>query len=328
MIKREHRCFALFSGGLDSMLAVAFMQRLGYEVIPIFFQTPFFGPGKAQKAANTINTELMVVDITEDYIEMLKKPRYGFGKNMNPCIDCHGLMFRKASELMEKHKVDFLISGEVLGQRPMSQRKDAMNSVAKLSSVKDLLVRPLCQKLIADTIPVEEGWVKKEEMLDIQGRARHRQIAMAKEFGIDDYESPGGGCSLTDKNYSKRLRDLMTHDMLERSYLDFLKVGRHFRLNENLKLVVGRDNSENELMSSLTTDDIVLKTPEIPGPLGVVNFKTIPTEEEIRLAASVMLRYNTKVDGDTEVQYGKNFELVNRVTAPKMTPQEAEKYSV
>lgn len=310
------------------MLAVTFMQGLGYEVIPIFFKTPFFGSGKAQRAADNINTELMVVDITEDYIEMLKKPRYGFGKNMNPCIDCHGLMFRKASELMEMHKIDFLISGEVLGQRPMSQRKDAMNSVAKLSSVKDLLVRPLCQKLIADTIPVKEGWVKKEEMLDIQGRGRHRQIAMAKEYKIKDYESPGGGCSLTDKNYSRRLRDLMNHDMLERSFLELLKVGRHFRLNENLKLVVGRDNSENELMSSLTTDELVLKTPDKPGPLGVMNYKKNPTVEEIRLAASVMLRYNTKVDGETEVHYGKNFELENSLMAPKMSPQEVEKLSV
>jgi len=328
MIKRDHRCFALFSGGLDSMLAVAFMQRLGYEVIPIFFKTPFFGPAKAQKAADSINTELMVVDITEDYIKMLKKPRYGFGKNMNPCIDCHGLMFRKASEMMEKHKVDFLISGEVLGQRPMSQRKDAMNSVAKLSSVKDLLVRPLCQKLIADTIPVTEGWVKKEEMLDIQGRARHRQMAMAEKFGIKSYESPGGGCLLTDKSFSNRLRDLMQNDMLERNFLEYLKVGRHFRINENLKIIVGRNNEDNELLSEMTVDELVLKTPELPGPLAILNFKNQPSEDEIRLACSIMLRYNNKVETETEVKYGKNFELENSITAPKMSPQDVEKYSI
>ncbi len=328
MEKREHRCFALFSGGLDSMLAVAFMQRLGYDVIPIFFKTPFFGPTKALKAAKSVNAKLMIVDVTDDYLEMIKKPRYGFGKNMNPCIDCHGLMFRRASLLMKEYNVDFLISGEVLGQRPMSQRKDAMNSVAKLSEVKDLLVRPLCQKLIRDTLPVREGWVKKDEMLDIQGRARYRQIAMAEEYGIKEFESPGGGCLLTDMSFSKRLSDLMKYDLLDRNSLEFIKVGRHFRINENLKIIVGRNNNDNEQMGKLVENEIVLKTPDKPGPLGVLAFSSQPSVEEIRLAASLLLRYNNKVDDEAEVHYGKNFELENTIVASKMEPNEVKKYTL
>jgi len=158
-MKKKYRCFALFSGGLDSMLAVLHMHKLGYEVIPIFFETPFFNSKNAKKVAESIGFELMVHDLTELHLEMLKNPRYGFGKNMNPCIDCHGLMFKEAGRLMKEYNVDFLISGEVMGQRPMSQRKDAMNAVGKLSEVKDLLVRPLSQKLLTDTLPIREEWV-------------------------------------------------------------------------------------------------------------------------------------------------------------------------
>lgn len=169
-MKKKYRCFALFSGGLDSMLSVLHMKKLGFDVLPIFFKTPFFGSENAQKAAEEIGYHLIIHDITDNHINMLLNPRYGYGKHLNPCIDCHGLMFREAAELMSQYKVDFLISGEVLGQRPMSQRKDALNSVGKLSNVKDKIIRPLSQKLLADTFPIREEWVDKEKMLYIQER--------------------------------------------------------------------------------------------------------------------------------------------------------------
>lgn len=324
-LKEKFKCFALFSGGLDSMLVVLHMQKLGYEVLPIFFETPFFSAVKARKTAEHIGFELLVHDLTAEHLKMMQNPRYGFGKNMNPCIDCHGLMFRKAGRLMEKHNVDFLISGEVLSQRPMSQRKDAMNSVGKLSEVKDLLVRPLSQKLLADTLPIREGWVNKEEMLDIQGRGRHRQIAMAKEFGITEYQNPGGGCLLTDIGYSRKLKDLMQHDTLEMKYLDFLKTGRHFRLNDDVKIIVGRNNDDNEALGNIATDEIVFQTADFPGPLGIVQSKRELTEDEIELIASLVLRYNSKVTESGNVNYGLNFKLENQIEVEKMDPKEVEK---
>jgi tRNA-uridine 2-sulfurtransferase len=328
MIEKKYKCFALFSGGLDSMLAVLHMHKLGYEVIPIFFETPFFTAKNAVKAAESIGFELMVHDLTELHLEMLKNPRYGFGKNMNPCIDCHGLMFREAGRLMKEHNVDFMISGEVMGQRPMSQRKDAMNAVGKLSEVKDLLVRPLSQKLLADTLPIREGWVKKEEMLDIQGRGRHRQMALAKEFGVDEYQTPGGGCLLTDIGYSRKLKDLMQHEMMDVKSLNFLKIGRHFRLNDEVKMIVGRNNDDNEALGKIATDEIVFQTADFPGPLGVIQSNRELSEEEIEFAASLILRYNSKIKESGEVNYGMNFKLDSLIETQKMEPEEAEKYLI
>ncbi len=325
-MKKKYRCFALFSGGLDSILSVIFMKKLGYDVLPIFLKTPFFGPENALKAAENISVELIVHDVSKQHLEMLRNPRYGFGKNMNPCIDCHGLMFREASLLMEEYNVDFLISGEVLGQRPMSQRIDALNSVRKLSEVKDLIVRPLCQKLIKDTLPIREGWVKKEDMLDIQGRGRQRQIEMAEEFGITFYQNPGGGCLLTDAGFSRRLKDLVEHDMLELNFVAFLKVGRHFRLNDDIKIIIGRNNADNNLISQLVENELIVQTTDYPGPLGVINSKRNPTLEELDLIASILLRYTNKVENSAEVAYGKKFQLDNKIRAYKMQPEQVEKY--
>lgn len=315
---KKYKCFALFSGGLDSMLAVLHMHKLGYEVIPIFFETPFFRAEKAQKAAREIGFELMVHDLTTEHLKMLKNPRYGFGKNMNPCIDCHGLMFKEAGRLMEKHGVDFLISGEVLGQRPMSQRKDALNAVGKLSEVKDLLVRPLSQKLLTDTKPIREGWVNKADMLDIQGRGRHRQLQMAEEFKINFYQNPGGGCLLTDIGYSRKLRDLMHHEMMTENFIKFLQIGRHFRLNEHTKMIVGRNNDDNAKLGNLTTDEIVFHAVGIPGPLGVVQSRQALEQKEIETAAALLLRYCSKAADIAEVEYGLNFKLNNKIKVHKL----------
>lgn len=318
-MKRKYRCFALFSGGLDSMLSVLHMSELGYEVHPIFFKSLFFGPENARKAAEQIGFELIVHDISEKHLEMLKNPRYGFGKNMNPCIDCHGLMFREAAQLMEQFKIDFIISGEVLGQRPMSQRHDALNAVGKLSKVKDLLVRPLSQKLLTDTLPIRESWVKKEEMLDIQGRGRYRQIGMAKKYEITFYQNPGGGCLLTDAGFSRRLRDLMDHDMMEMKLIEFLKIGRHFRISDNLKIIVGRNEKDNDALINLAKDEIVLQAKDFPGPSGILNSMIQPVEEEIKVAASLLLRYCNKAPETSIVIYGKKYQLQNAVEVKKMT---------
>ncbi|MEA2096566.1 MAG: tRNA (5-methylaminomethyl-2-thiouridylate)-methyltransferase [Candidatus Cloacimonadota bacterium] len=325
-MKRKHSCFALFSGGLDSILAVLHMKSLGYEVMPIFFSTPFFGPDRAQETANKMGINLIVHDLTELHLKMIEKPKYGYGKNLNPCIDCHGLMFHEAGRLMKEYNVDFIISGEVIGQRPMSQRKDALNSVGKLSGIKDLLIRPLSQKLLSDTLPIREGWVIKDEMLDIQGRNRKRQMKMAQEYGIDFYPSPGGGCLLTDAEFSNKLKDLMQYNMMNERSIEFLKTGRHLRLNDNVKLIIGRNNDENNILSELIIDEIVLQAKDIPGPLGIIQSNKKLKREEIKLACSIILRYNSKIENSAIVQYGKNYKLNDEIEVEKMAKENIKQY--
>ncbi len=311
-MKKEHKAIALFSGGLDSVLAVLYMQKLGYEVIPVFFESPFYPSGKARYGAKAAGLKVKIVDITEDIIEVLKAPRYGFGKYKNPCIDCHGMMFRKAAEIMKEVGADFVISGEVLGQRPMSQRKDSMNAVAKLSGIKELLIRPLCQKLIADTKPITEGWVDKEELLDIQGRTRRRQIELAAELGLNEYESPAGGCLLTDKQVSEKVTDLLEHDQLNRTFLKFLKQGRRARLSDDVILIIGRTKYDNEYITKYLEEEVVIRASKFTGPLGVLLGDDI-SDEIIELAGSIVLSYNNKVKTDmAEIEYGKKFQLDNK----------------
>ncbi len=327
-MKREHSCFALFSGGLDSILAVLHMQKLGYRVLPIFFSTPFFGADKARETAKKIGLDLIVHDLTDLHLKMLENPKYGYGKNMNPCIDCHGLMFHEAGKLMKEYNVDFIISGEVMGQRPMSQRKDALNAVGKLSEIKDLLVRPLSQKLLNDTLPIREGWVKKEEMLDIQGRNRKRQMKMAEDYGINFYPSPGGGCLLTDTGFSRKLKDLMQYNMINKRSIEFLKTGRHLRLNNNVKLIIGRNEKENNIISELASNEIVLQAKNFPGPLGIIQSNEKLKIEDIKLCGSIILRYNSKVEKSVIIQYGKNFEFNDEFEVDKMAEENVKQYLI
>jgi len=327
-MKRKHSCFALFSGGLDSILAVLHMKSLGYRVLPIFFSTPFFGPDKALETANKIGFDLIVHDLTDLHLKMVENPKYGYGKNLNPCIDCHGLMFHEAGRLMKEYKVDFIISGEVMGQRPMSQRKDALNAVGKLSEIKDLLVRPLSQKLLTDTLPIRAGWVIKDEMLDIQGRNRKRQMKLVEEYGIDFYPSPGGGCLLTDPGFTRKLKDLMQYSVMNKRSIEFLKTGRHLRLNDNVKLIIGRNNAENDIISELAQNEIVLQAKSFPGPLGIMQSNKLITIKDINLSGSILLRYNSKIENSAVIQYGKNFELNDEIEVEKMAEENVKQYLI
>ncbi|MBN1948679.1 MAG: hypothetical protein JW784_02950 [Candidatus Cloacimonetes bacterium] len=327
-MKKKYRCFALFSGGLDSMLAARLMQDLGYEVIPVFFRTPFFEPDQARQAAAHIGFKLLVIDISAEHLQMLGNPRYGFGKNFNPCIDCHALMFHRAGEMMPEYAVDFLISGEVVGQRPMSQRPDALNAVGKLSGYKDLLIRPLSQKLLPDTLPIREGWVDKEKMLAIQGRGRSRQMEMARTWGITSYRHPGGGCLLTDVVFSRKLRDLIKYGQLNLQQVELLKYGRHFRLSAGVKLIVGRHEQDNDNLQALAEGLVVLQTPALPGPLAVMNTSEIPPTALLQMAAGLLLRYNNKIIGKVQVNYGIWPHTDNILSAEALSSDEVEEYRI
>jgi len=268
-MSQKRRALGLFSGGLDSMLAAAVLREQGIEVAGVVFVTPFFGPERARESAAHIALPLIEEDLMERYYPLLVAPPHGFGSRHNPCIDCHTLMLRQAGAIMESRGFDFLFTGEVLGQRPMSQHRGALLLVARESGCQDLIVRPLSARLLAPTKPELLGWVDRQRLLDISGRSRKRQIELASRFGISKYPSPAGGCLLTDPGYAKRLKELLARmDKPSRRDLELLKWGRHFRLPGGAKVVVGRTHKENEAIGLLLDNqDLILRVQGFPGPL-------------------------------------------------------------
>jgi len=285
------KSIALISGGLDSILAVKIVMGMGIDVEGVVFKTPFFGAQKAVAASRIIGLPLNVIDLTDVYLPMLKAPRYGYGKNMNPCIDCHTLMLKKAGARMEATGADFVFTGEVLGQRPMSQTKQSLNTVAKNSGYGDVILRPLSAQLLPETKPEREGKVDRSRLLAIQGRGRKMQIEMARNFGIASYPPPAGGCLLTDPNYSRRLRDLFDnepdHGLRD---IELLKFGRHFRIPEGGKIIVGRNQSDNEAIQSfIAENDVVVHMADVAGPATLVPGGD---RQALSIAASLCVLYS------------------------------------
>jgi len=283
---------ALISGGLDSILAVEIVREQGIEVQGVAFETPFFSADRALKACKETGIPLAVVDITREHLAMLGAPRYGYGRNMNPCIDCHILMLKKAGEKMESENADFVFTGEVLGQRPMSQGKQSLHVVAKRSGYQEYIVRPLSAGLLPETKPEMDGKIDRRKLLDIQGRSRKRQMELADRYQLTNYAKPAGGCLLTDPGFAKRLRDLFAYtDGLEIRDIELLKVGRHLRLNDKTKIIVGRKKMENTIIEKLSQDqDIVIRARDFPGPTVLVPYGC--EKEELQLAAGICVLYS------------------------------------
>ncbi len=255
------KAISLFSGGLDSILAVKIIQEQGIEIEGIYVNLGFESNKEKidylKEMAEKIGIKLHIIDKQEEYIKkILFNPVYGYGKNMNPCIDCHAFMIRSAKELMPKIGAKFIISGEVVGQRPMSQRIPALNAVNKLSNAQGIVLRPLSAKLLPPTIPEIKGWVNREKLLDISGRDRKRQLELAKKYGLENFESPAGGCLLTDINFSKRLKDYSKHLELTPNEIDILKVGRHINY-EGYKIIISRNQEENQILKSYKGDKFI-----------------------------------------------------------------------
>jgi tRNA U34 2-thiouridine synthase MnmA/TrmU len=293
------KAIALASGGLDSTLATRLIKEQGVEIVILNFKTPFClcdrkgssGCGnKAVRLAQNLGVRLKVIYVTDEYFEIIKNPRYGYGSNMNPCIDCRILLFRKAKELMQEIDASFVVTGEVLGQRPMSQHKRALKIIEKESGLEGLVVRPLSARLLPETIPEKKGWIQRERLLNFSGRTRRPQMALAELFQIKDYPCSSGGCLLTEPNFSKRIKDLLECGELTLSEVELLKIGRHFRLLPNAKLVVGRNESENERLSNMAKKGDYLFFPQdVTGPLalGRGDFN----KELIELSCSIICRY-------------------------------------
>lgn len=311
------KALGLLSGGLDSSLAALALKRQGVDVTCIAFATPFFGAAKARKAASQMDIPLIVQDIGDVHLEMVKTPRYGYGKNMNPCIDCHAMMFRLAGEIMAREGFDFLFSGEVLGQRPMSQNLTALKTVSKHSGLGDHILRPLSARLLPVTPMEEQGLVDRERLLDIQGRSRKRQEALAKEWGLAGYPSSGGGCLLTEKSFSGRLRDLLTRDPAATvTDVELLKAGRQFRFSPTAKLTLGRNHEDNERIKGLArSGDILLRTSNFSGPMGLVS--GAPEPLHLEQAGAILASYGKgKNEPEVEVLLQKGEESWHLMITP------------
>jgi tRNA-specific 2-thiouridylase len=288
------KALALFSGGLDSALAIKIIQEQNIEVEGIYVDIGFESNKEKQtqlkKLAEELGIKLTIFDIKDDYIKnILFNPVYGYGKNMNPCIDCHAKMIKVAKEYLKESKAKFIINGEVVGQRPMSQRLPAMNAVTKLSTAKGLILRPLSAKLLPPTIPEIKGWVDREKLLAISGRDRKIQLELAKKYNLQNFESPAGGCLLTDINFSRRLKTVSKNIQFTADEIEILKVGRHFNVN-GYTIIISRNKDENKVLKEYKGNNFFKAFPNFKGPIGLVQ-SNAPTEIK-QLCADMIASYS------------------------------------
>ncbi len=303
------KAIALLSGGLDSILATELIRKQGIEVVAFNVKTPFGIPKKngtseAEEAANQLKVPLKVVSVKGDYLKMIRNPKHGYGRNMNPCIDCKIFMIKKAKKYAKEIGADFLFTGEVLGERPKSQHYPALRIIEVEAGLKGKLLRPLSAKLLPETAAEKKGLVDRGKLLNIQGRSRKPQFELAREFGIKSYPSPAGGCLLTCEEYSKKLRDLFANKKrVSMADVALLRVGRHFRLGKN-KIVVGRNEAENKLlMARKTKNEIYLELPDIVGPTTILQGPK--TKSAIETAAKLTAFYSDAKTAEVKVNFGR-----------------------
>jgi tRNA U34 2-thiouridine synthase MnmA/TrmU len=289
------KAVGLFSGGLDSTLAIKLITEQEIEVTALHFFSPFCTCNKkgcgftVKEMVTQLDVDFRAKFLGEEYLSLVKKPKYGYGKNLNPCIDCRILIFKKAKELMHKIKASFVITGEVLGQRPKSQYKRALSIIEKESGLEGLVVRPLSAKLLAPTIPEKKGWINRDKLLDFWGRTRKPQIKLANIFGINNYPCASGGCLLTEPSFCKRVKDLLEYKEFNLRNVELLKVGRHFRITPFFKLIVGRNEGENKKLLKLAhKSDVLLEPKDSKGPIGIGRGKL---NNSIKILCSQILAY-------------------------------------
>lgn len=304
------KAIALLSGGLDSRLAIKLLQKQGIELEALNFNTIFCtctskhkSCSEAVEAARESNVPLTVYNTTKEVMAVVENPKFGYGRGMNPCLDCRIAVFKKAKEHMIKVGASFIVTGEVLGQRPMSQRPDAIQRIEKESGLEGLILRPLSAKLFKPTIPEINGWVKRDSLLDITGRSRKVQIELAKELGVNDYPCPAGGCLLTEKAFSKKIKDLIDHKQWDLENATLLTLGRHFRISKNCKAIVGRDEKENERLCSVKKDnDALFRVESHAGPVTLVKGK--PSAKDEQVIAGIAASYVNKKKGKGNIKIG------------------------
>jgi tRNA-specific 2-thiouridylase len=312
----KRKALVLTSGGLDSILTMKILEREGIEPVGVHFITWFNIP--KYRLCEDFGAEeeflgfrLLNVNLSEEYTPILLNPRYGYGSGANPCIDCKILFFKKAEELARETDADFVASGEVVGQRPMSQSSNIMRLIEKKSGLQGRLLRPLSAKLLDETIPERERWVKREQLYAVSGRGRKVQMELARQFGIERYPVPAGGCILTEKNFFVRFKELVEHKRATKTDdLFILRYGRQFRLPGGCKLVVGRHKEENEFLQRLTWGNLEIDATAVPGPYSVMEWDG--SVGEIRQALRIVVRYSDTLPSASEETVVLLFDLAGR----------------
>ena len=324
------KALALFSGGLDSMLSMKIISDQNIEVVALYMDTGFGVDEEKhevlRRRAALAGANLKVVDMRNEYLrDVLFNPKYGYGKQFNPCIDCHGYMFKTALNMLKSENANFIITGEVVGQRPMSQRRDALFQVKRLADDEDdLVLRPMCAKLLPPTKPEREGWVDREKLLDISGRDRKPQLALAKEFGFEDFATPGGGCLLTIESFAVKIKDYLKFDKEMRDIdVTWLKLGRHLRLVDGAKMIIGRDESDNNALLAHPNDKFEqVKFKESDDIVGAVSFiSKNASKADKELAARLALAY-TRASKDGKFDVFVDGEKFNIAREDKELAQE------
>lgn len=318
--KKEIRAIILLSGGLDSTLACYLAKEQGLELIALNFTSVFCLCNKKggccggiRSLAGQLGFNLVTLDNSQEMINCVKKPAHGYGSHMNPCIDCRIIMLKKAKDYMQESEASFIITGEVLGQRPMSQKRHQLRLIEKEAGLEGLILRPLSAQVLGETLPEKEGWVDRNKLLGIAGRGRKEQIALIKKFGMNDYPCPAGGCLLTDPNFSCRLKDLMRYNPhFTLPDVILLKLGRHFRINERCKLIVGRNEQENKALLDLSTepDTIFMPEEEVAGPTALGRGVFSTAEKEI--ACQIASHYCDKLTDETVKIYSGSKAMLQK----------------
>lgn len=327
------KALGMISGGLDSTLAAKTLVDLGVEIEGINFSTGFcvtehsrnfkdtskpLRPNEALRLAGDLGFKMHIIDISKDYLPVVTNPKYGYGANLNPCIDCRIFMFKRMRDLMDRFGAQFMFTGEVLGQRPMSQHREALKTIERDSGLTGLVLRPLSAALLDPTIPEVKGWVDRSKLLSLSGRSRKPQIELAKEKGLEDYPQPAGGCCyLTDPQYAAKLQDIFDHKgkgNLSHEDVLMLKVGRHFRVSPRIKVMVGRNERENNFFKAYEKGRHVFRITQYPSAHMIAEIEGAPSREDLDLLASIAVRYSdgkAEPSVPVEYQFGEAMELLS-----------------
>ncbi len=331
--KKSVKAVALISGGLDSLLAAKLVQNQGISVQGIYFTTPFTAQINQDEAveqlkeiANQVLIFIQHISLGQDYIDMVRNTKYGYGSGLNPCIDCKIFMLKRAWEYAQDIGARFLITGDVLGQRPMSQNKQALQLIEKEADLQGKILRPLSAKLLPKTEAEKKGWVDSSEMLSIQGRGRTEQMELAEKYEITEYETPAGGCPLTEKEYSRKVQDLFNHqEVVTERDVELLKIGRHFRVGES-KVIVGRNKEENgQLLAQKEAEDIAFDVAGIPSPVTLA--LNNPAQDVVKKAAQLTARYSDAESEKVVVSYGKA-GFTNEIRVEQLNESQIEKWRI
>ncbi len=316
------KALALLSGGLDSVLATKLVLDQNIKVIGVHFSLPFSPDSCAEKAAKKLKIPFIEVKTGMDYLKIIKNPKHGYGAGLNPCIDCRIFVLKKAKNLMKRFKAKFIITGEVVDQRPMSQHMKALRTIDKEAKLEGLVLRPLSAKLLSETIPEKKKWVDRKKLLDIRGKSRSSQLKLAKKFRIRDYKNPAGGCLLTNKEFANKLNDLLGRS-ITRDDIELLKIGRHFRAGRS-RIIVGRNEEENRMLAKKKEKDYIFEVPDYGSPVTLL--KGCKSRKAIITAAKLTALYSDCNKQTVVVNYGK--KLKKSITVKQMRKKEAARMNL